>query len=225
MAIADRVKRQLWASSAGICQNPECRDDLFRIFADGAVTSIDELAHVIAQRSDGPRGNEQLPLSERDEFENIVVLCPSCHTLIDKAPQQFQPELLRDWKRTHQEVVRRALLTPVFKDRLELRNVVRPLLERNKGIFEAYGPHSRTVTNPLTEAAKHWRRLVLTEILPNNKRITTFLEINNHLLKAEEQPTLRAFVVHAEALEYNHVSGDKNSVAPLFPAEMNRILE
>jgi hypothetical protein len=225
MAIADRVKRQLWASSAGLCQNPACRDDLFRVFADGAITSIDELAHVIAQRSDGPRGNDQLPLSERDEFENVIVLCPSCHTLADKVPQHHPPELLRRWKRTHKEIVRRALLTPILKDRLELRSEVQPLLERNKGIFEAYGPHSRASINPLAEAAKQWRRLVLIEILPNNKKIAALLEINRHLLKAEEQATLRAFVVHAEALEYNHVSGDKNPVAPLFPNEMDSILE
>jgi hypothetical protein len=61
--------------------------------------------------------------------------------------------------------------------------------------------------------------------LPNNKKIAALLEINRHLLKAEEQATLRAFVVHAEALEYNHVSGDKNPVAPLFPNEMDSILE
>lgn len=225
MAIADRVKRQLWASSSGVCQNPTCRDDLFRIFADGAITSIDELAHVIAQRSDGPRGNDQLPYNERDEFENIIVLCPSCHTLIDKAPQHFPPEVLREWKRTHQEVVRRALLTPVFKDRPGLRSEVRPLLERNKGVFEAYGPHSRSLANPLAEEAKQWRRLVLMEILPNNKKIVALLESNRHLLNADEQATLRAFIVHAEALEYNHISGDKNSVAPLFPEGMNRILE
>lgn len=225
MAIADRVKRQLWASSAGLCQNPNCRNDLFRVFADGAMTSIDELAHVIAQSLDGPRGSDQLALNARDEFENIVVLCPSCHTIVDKAPQQFSPELLLDWKRTHQETARRALLTPVFNDRQELRSQVRALLERNKGIFEEYGPHSRTVTNPLAEAAKQWRRLVLIEILPNNKRIVALLENNAHLLNAEEQAIFRAFVVHAEAIEYNHISGDKNPVAPLFPKAMNNILE
>lgn len=225
MAIADRVKRQLWASSAGLCQNPTCRDDLFRVLADGAMTSIDELAHVIAQKPDGPRGDDQLALNARDEFENIVVLCPTCHTLVDKAPKQFSPELLLNWKKTHQETIRHALLTPVFNNRQELRSQVRTLLERNKGIFDEYGPHSRTAMNPLAEAAKQWRRLVMIEILPNNKRIVALLENNSHLLNAEEQTIFRAFVVHAEAIEYNHISGDKNPAAPVFPNGMNNILE
>lgn len=225
MAISDRVKRQLWASSAGICQNPDCRDGLFIFFADGAITNIDELAHVIAKKLDGPRGNDEIPPNERDEFENIIVLCPSCHTLIDKAPQQFPPELLLKWKRTHQEIVRRALLTTLFNDRADLRREVRLLLERSKGIFDAYGPHSSTSAEPLTDAAKQWRRLVLTDILPNNKKVSALLEINRQLLNESEQTTLRAFIVHAEAFEYNHISGDKNSVAPLFPKEMNQILE
>lgn len=225
MAISDRVKRQLWASSSGLCQNPKCRKDLFLVFADGAITSIDELAHVIAKKPDGPRGNDETPPTERDEFENIIVLCPSCHSTIDKAPQQFPSELLLEWKRAHQEIVMRALLTPIYNSRTELRREVRQLLERNKGIFDVYGPHSSTASNPLADAAKQWRRLVLTQILPNNQKLIALLEINSHLLNESEKKTLRAFVVHAEAFEYNHVSGDKNSAAPLFPMEMNQILE
>jgi hypothetical protein len=225
MAISDRVKRQLWASSAGVCQNPGCRDDLFKSFLDGAITSIDELAHVIARTADGPRGSSHLSLAERDEFANIVVLCPSCHTLVDKAPQQFPPPMLLDWKRRHAEAIKRSLTTPICKDRPELRRAVRTLLERNRGIFETYGPHSTAAADPFAEAAKQWQRLLLTEILPNNRKVAALLEVNGQLLTEGEQKTLRAFIVHAEALEYNRISGDKNPVAPLYPKEMNVILE
>ena len=225
MAISERVKRQLWTSSAGVCQNPGCRKELFKSFADGAITSIEELAHVIAQTTNGPRGHDQLPLTERDEFENIMVLCPSCHSLIDKAPHQFPPATLLEWKNNHAAAVKRALLTPVCKDRSELRRAVRVLLDRNRGIFETYGPHSTGAADPLTEAAKQWQRLILTDILPSNRKIVALLETNGQLLTKREQETLRAFIVHAEAFEYNHVSGEKNPVAPLFPKEMNNILE
>lgn len=225
MAISDRVKRQLWASSAGICQNPACRVYLFRVFADGATTSLEELAHIIARSEDGPRGADALPASERDEFENIIVLCPSCHAVVDKAPGQYAPELLRKWKAAHEQFVRHALMTPVFKDRADLRQEVKPLLEKNFSIFNTYGPHAASSGDPLAEAAKQWRRLVLTEILPNNKRIAALLEVNRHLLNEGELVTLRGFLVHAEAFEYNHVSGDKNPVAPLFPRAMNQILQ
>lgn len=225
MAISDRVKRQLWASSAGICQNPGCREELFKSFADGATTSIDELAHVIAQTANGPRGDNQLSPTERDEFENIIVLCPSCHTLVDKAPHQFPSATLLKWKNSHAEAVRRVLLTPVCKDRSELRREVRALLERNEGIFETYGPHSASAADPLAEAARQWQRLVLTKILPNNRKVALLLETNDQLLTESERKTLHAFIVHAEGFEYNHVSGEKNPVAPLFPKEMNSILE
>jgi hypothetical protein len=225
MAISDRVKRRLWASSAGVCQNPGCRKDLFKSFADGAITSIDELAHVIARMVNGPRGNGRPPSTERDEFENIIVLCPSCHTLVDKAPHQFPPAMLLKWKESHVEAVKRVLLTPVCKDRPELRRAVRVLLERNRGIFDTYGPHSTGAADPLAEAAKQWQRLLLTEILPNNRKVAALLEANSQLLTEGEHKTLRAFIVHAEALEYNRVSGEKNPVAPVFPKGMNGILE
>jgi len=127
MAIPEGVKRRLWASSAGICQNPSCRADLFNSFANGDVTNIEELAHIIARQDDGPRGDPATPFSARDQFDNIIVLCPSCHTLVDKAPKQFPPQILSEWKRTHAETVRRALLTRVYQSRSDLRPVIHRL--------------------------------------------------------------------------------------------------
>lgn len=149
-------------------------------------------------------------------------MCPNCHTLIDKNPLQFPVDLLHDWKRQHEEVINRAFIVPVYEDRQSLAKSVHKLLRINRSIFWQYGPHSSM--NPLSDAADIWKRHILADIIPNNRKITNLLSANEHLLYEEEKSVFDKFVLHHQALEYNHVSGDKMSAAPLFPEEMNNVL-
>ena len=64
MAIKEKVKRKLLASSGGFCTNPECHNDLFPFFETGEITNVEELAHIIGQKEKGPRGGSDLPLEE-----------------------------------------------------------------------------------------------------------------------------------------------------------------
>jgi len=139
MPITDRVKRLLWSRSGGYCQNPNCRNVFFTFFERGEITSIEELAHIIAQRIDGPRGQNTLPLTQRDEYENIILLCSNCHSLVDKNPQQFPEELLLDWKSQHVKIIKEAFVVPVYADRNSLSVEIHKLLRRNRRIFHSYG--------------------------------------------------------------------------------------
>ncbi len=152
------------------------------------------------------------------------MLCPNCHTLIDKNASQFPVKLLIQWKAEHESKIKDAFVVPVFKVRAALAKEVHALLMINKRIFDAYGPHSVHAAAPLTDAVDTWHRYIRSEILPNNRRIAKLLIANEHLLDQAERKTLSKFIVHQEAFEYNHVSGDKTSVAPLFPPEMAEIL-
>jgi hypothetical protein len=49
-------------------------------------------------------------------------------------------------------------------------------------------------------------------------------EQNHDMLTESEMCVLEDFRLHCEALEYNHLSGDKTADAPLFPIKMNEIL-
>lgn len=41
-------------------------------------------AHIVAEEDDGPRGDPSMPVSERNAYPNLILLCPTHHTLIDK---------------------------------------------------------------------------------------------------------------------------------------------
>ncbi len=224
MSITDRVKRLLWSGSGGYCQNPNCRNFFFTFFESGEITSIEELAHVIAQSNGGPRGQNQLPLAQRDEYENIILLCPNCHSLVDKNPNQFPEGLLLDWKLKHERIIKEAFVVPTYTDRRSLSIKIHKLLRKNRQIYLTYGPNSGHIDNPLTDAASVWNRYIHSDILPNNRKIVNLLSVNEHLLNPDEKDILDKFIIHQEAFEFNHVSGDKTSVAPLFPVEMNQIV-
>lgn len=224
MTISYRTRRLLWMRSGGYCQNPGCHSDLIILFTDGTVSTIDELAHIIGQSVNGPRGESEMNSDDRDEYDNIILLCPTCHTLADKNPSQFPVEMLLEWKHHHEESIRQVFQVPVYSDRRLLASDVHRLLRVNKSMFMQYGPHSAHASDPLSGAAAAWNRHVLSDVIPNNRKIINLLKANEALLDDKELDVLDAFVLHHEAFEYNHISGDKSEVAPLFPEGMNSIM-
>jgi hypothetical protein len=144
MAISERVRRLLLARSGGYCMRPECRRDLFAMFECGDITSVEELAHIVGEKVQGPRGDRALPLNRRDEYHNILVLCPCCHTLIDKHPKQFPNEMLLVWKANHEAEIAKCFGASRFQNRAELNAAISALLIENRVTFETYGPFSES---------------------------------------------------------------------------------
>jgi hypothetical protein len=114
MAISADVERLLLGRSGGYCANPGCRANLFPEIESGAVATVTEMAHIISRSDRGPRGSPDVPSSERDEYANIILLCPRCHTLVDKmkATDVYDAELLAEWKRQQEQRIREAVDVP-----------------------------------------------------------------------------------------------------------------
>lgn len=223
MSISSGVRRKLWAASGGYCGNPDCHKDLFALSDSGKILNIEELAHIIGQSQDGPRGEEELSQNERDDFENIILLCPTCHTLIDKNPELYTVEIVREWKKKHEESVRRLFEIPKFSSRQELRKYIEPFLIENKSVFEILGPESSNATDHQLSAELEWARQCVKTIIPNNRRIECVLFNNRDLLNSEEVKSLILFKGHREGFEYNHVSGDVSEMVPTFPEGFDNI--
>lgn len=193
------------------------------MFDDGTITRIDELAHIIGQQKHGPRGDNDLPLSQRDEFDNLIVLCPTCHTMVDKDPQAYPAELLKKWKTEHVNSIKNIMVAPKFQSREKARNAVLPLLEENKMIFDTYGPYSEKATLAQWDTESMWRHMSLEKIIPNNRKIEALISNNRHLMTSEEIVVYNKFKLHREGFEYNKISGDVNKAVTTFPIELNNI--
>jgi hypothetical protein len=215
----------LFARSGGFCANPTCRADLFPMQPKGKVASLGELAHVIAQSDAGPRADPSVPRSARDAYENILLLCPTCHRMVDKMDLNdiYDAELLREWKRDQERRIAQAVDVPRFESRDELVREIDRLLRENRAWFDHYGPSSPAASDPLSEASRVWLREVRRVLIPNNWRIVRLLEVHWDLLSTDERALAAKYKVHAEAFAQNHLSGERDPNAPRFPEEMNEV--
>ena len=94
----------LWGRSGGLCAM--CRTEITTDGSDGHARPIGEQAHIVAQRPKGPRGDVDLPEGEGDRGGNLILLCPTCHTEVDKDPGAWPPERLREVKEAHEAWIR-----------------------------------------------------------------------------------------------------------------------
>jgi hypothetical protein len=219
----DVTKLRLFADSGGYCQNPACLRQLF-VDEPGKTIHIAEMAHIFAASDTGPRARVDLTEEERGAFKNLILLCPSCHTLIDKAPDAYPDAKILEWKRAHYEKIARAFGAVEYQDRASARRAVEPLLTANRGIFDQFGPHNEYRENPESELAEVWQRKMLSHILPNNRKILAIADANRTLLDAEEHRTVERFRQHVDDLEQRHL-GSGGAVGSTFPSEMADIFE
>lgn len=215
----------MWASSGGYCGNPRCHCELLPLFETGEITNIEEIAHIIGHKEDGPRGHDNTSLNERDEFENLILLCPNCHTIIDKNPELFPKETIRQWKRNHSDSIRNLFVAPKYSTREEIRKYLRPLFAENKYIFDTFGPFSSNAKSDQMATEIEWERQAIQKIIPNNRKIEAAISQNEEMLKESEYLLYIQFKIHREGFEFNKLSGDVNAVVPRFPEGFDSIFE
>src|SRR5438128_8994856 len=122
------TQRLVLARSGGYCAVPSCMDDLFPEYAEGRIATVAKLAHIIGYSARGPRGDATVSIEVRNDASNIILLCSRCHDIVDdvSASDVFTPEVLREWKRQHEERVRRGAGIPRLDSREALDEGVAP---------------------------------------------------------------------------------------------------
>lgn len=217
------TKLRLFADSAGHCNKPGCHRYLFSDL-NIADYHIGEMAHIIAASDKGPRADKATNAEDKAEYDNLILLCPSCHAGIDKAPEVFSVELILDWKINHKRRITEAMGIPAYQTRSEARSYVVQILRTNKVIFDNLNPDLSYRENPEAEEAVVWKRKMLSQIIPNNQKILLFLEINVHLLNEEELSIVENFRQHVDDLIERHL-GENLGIASRFPTKMTDILK
>jgi len=84
--IGDVDRKLLWGRSGDECAFSDCPQVLTQTVARGKRKALvlGEEAHIVAEKDDGPRGDPSMPPGERNSYENLILLCPTHHTFIDK---------------------------------------------------------------------------------------------------------------------------------------------
>ncbi len=95
------TKRRLDTLSGNECANPNCFN---KFIAHDNETIISKIAHIEAASESGPRFNPNMSDDERRGFDNLILLCDECHSIVDNPTnvEKYTVELLKTWKTTHE---------------------------------------------------------------------------------------------------------------------------
>lgn len=199
-SIAESVQRRLYAESMGMCMNPECQTELF--FDSG---DIMEKAHI------SPYAH-----TEDNSYENLIILCPSCHTKFDKT-SELDEKIVKSWKEERKKQLK-EFFSVRYESFKELRDAVSPLLVENKTIYNNY----------YAEGRKDFWDKFESRLLLNNEKLVQILQKNFHLIQSSRNQEysnlqlVKEFIVHAE--EFKCTRNDEEKIrAVLFPKEINSI--
>lgn len=89
--LKDADRRLLWGRSGGMCAYPSCGARLIEAIegkaqpnGDPVEMAVSEEAHIVAEKDDGPRGDASMPVSERNSYPNMILLCYKHHKFVDR---------------------------------------------------------------------------------------------------------------------------------------------
>lgn len=206
-AISVQIRLRLFAAAAGHCQNPVCLEPLFPVELGGD-KHIAEMAHVIPHGDTGPRHEERSGGSfDPDTFENLMLLCPTCHTKIDKDPSSFPRNILLDWKEKHLANLTAKQGIRAYDDRFQAREAVAGIMAENKAIWARFAPEDGAdfEYNPESEVARGWSQRMRSVILPNHYRIQAIIKANLCLATEDERRTFAEYQEHVRGLSERHL--------------------
>jgi len=99
------VTRRLYLASGNRCAFPQCEEALMRPDA----VLVGEIAHIEGALPDSKRFNAKMSNEQRRNYDNLLLMCGTHHTVIDNDDKSWTVVKLRELKRTHEAVYTAAI--------------------------------------------------------------------------------------------------------------------
>ncbi len=120
MAVKAKIIKMIWGKAAARCSickqvliEEENKNSSYHI-------PIGEVAHIVAERNDGPRGKSNLTTMERNDIGNLLLLCQKHHTIVDNDTNLYTVGKLNEIKKAHEQwVVNKLNTCPSWEAKIE----------------------------------------------------------------------------------------------------------
>lgn len=206
MVISHKSIKVLWSAAGGRCSFPDCWEKLVFFEAkEHSAYTIGEMAHICGDKPDSNRHNASQTQQQRDEYKNLILLCPTHHTLIDRKENEarYSEEVLLEIKASHEAHVLTRMDKNPHRNREQVFREILELLEENRQSWLKYGPISELAKSQPHNEAVHsvWLRERLSVIVPNNREIVAILDERNEVFRLEELEKVANFKIHARSYE------------------------
>lgn len=229
MAITQRSIKLLWSAAGGRCAFPACRERLcITDAAEAAPYTLGEMAHICGDKPGANRHDASQTDAERDDYLNLILLCPTHHALIDRKENEasFTADGLRAMKAEHEAWVLTCLDQDPMPTKETIARSILPLLEENRQSWSYYGPSSELArTQPNNEEAHAvWLSERLSVIVPNNRKIAVQLDLHRGLFNAGEHSAVAAFLMHVRSYEQWVKNEIPYAAVRRFPTEFDDLI-
>lgn len=110
MPISERISKIVWGQCAARC----CMCQKTLLFEKNGVVSslIGEVAHIVGETSAAARGVSPLSKAERNEADNLMLLCRDHHKIVDDDPVTYPVDWLHRVKDDHLSWIATSLVKP-----------------------------------------------------------------------------------------------------------------
>ncbi len=230
MPISQKTIKILWADAAGRCAFTDCRERLCISGAgEFASYTIGEMAHISGERLGSNRHEVSQTPDQRDDYANLILLCPTHHTLIDQKETEgvYTVEELYRMKKNHEAYICSRLDMATLATKADAVRQIAPMLADSHEAWRRFGPFSDIATkNPHSNSAYAvWTSERLSTIIPNNRRISAILTAGRGHFSQVEQQAIAAFLVHARSYERWVCNEVSYEAVGRFPLEFNAMIE
>ena len=105
--ISAKAIKLLWGKSHNRCAI--CKTVLIMEKNEGSPYPVGEMAHIKGENPGSARFNPELDYPKKNSYENLILLCPTCHTKVDNDPNTFSVEKLKQIKKEHEKDCEQAI--------------------------------------------------------------------------------------------------------------------
>ena len=156
--IKPMIQLLLCVQAGGRCEFDGCNKFLFKHHLTHTPGNFAQMAHIVAFKEDGPRGKVTKRPPDINNIENLMLLCPEDHHLIDTHADDYPREVLEQYKQNHEERIFR--LTGIKADHqttvVQLKTLIGgqsvaiPVADIHRAIAPRYAEDSRGCIIDLT---------------------------------------------------------------------------
>ena len=139
-SVSQTTIKRLFALSQNRCAFPDCALPLVDPVADKVTGRI---CHIRAQSKKGPRYDSKQSEKQRNGFENLLLLCPVHHDIVDANVETYSVEHLLAIKRDHEQASQERL--PISKD--AIKQIIEHSIAEVSSSNQSGGQTAHTINN------------------------------------------------------------------------------
>jgi hypothetical protein len=175
------TKLCLAMKSGNVCALKDCHKPLAVQADNNEHILLGEAAHIYGENSAAKRYRSDMTDEERNDFKNLLYLCPTCHTKIDKSEVSYPADYLFDLKKDHEawviDQIDRGMLNVSFAElEVAAKAIASGKFTKSDG-FEVIPPKDKIGKNRLS---KKTQSLIVTG-LSRSSEVSMYLSSQSQL--------------------------------------------